>query len=198
MPHDIDEILADNDIKNRLEAYDATLHKWQKTINLVAPSTLANSWDRHILDSLAFVPHIGDEHKTIVDIGSGAGFPALVLAMAYPEKHFIAIDSDERKVIFMQSVSRETMTRNIDFVTGRAEEILPSIEDIDLLTARALAPLGDLITFLKSCRKDTHGLFTKGLAVKDEILKAQEQHDFHYEIFPHSYSAQTRFVKIML
>jgi 16S rRNA (guanine527-N7)-methyltransferase len=194
----LDDILSNEDIISRLRQYDALLHKWQKSINLVAPSTLKNSWERHIMDSLAFVPHLPKQSRYIVDIGSGGGFPPLALAMALPNIEFTAIDSDERKVIFMQSVSRETNLTNFRAVTGRAEDVLPTIEHIDCLTSRALASLTDLISFLRLCQGSPEGLFTKGAQVSEEIELAQSQHEFNYEQYRHEYSPETSFVHVRL
>jgi 16S rRNA (guanine527-N7)-methyltransferase len=174
------------------------LHKWQKSINLVAPSTLQNSWERHILDSLSFLPHIPSQAKRVADIGSGAGFPPLALAMARPDIHFTAIDSDERKVIFMQSVSRETKTDNFTAISARAEDYLPKINDIDVLTSRALAPLTDLISYLKLCPSCPLGVFTKGVQVRSELAEALKVHEFEYELVPHEMSAETQFVIVKL
>lgn len=190
--------LQDEQVIARLKAYDSLLHKWQKSINLVAPSTLKSSWERHILDSLAFLPYLPPHIKNVVDIGSGAGFPPLALAMACPKIDFKAIDSDERKVIFMQSVSRETSTVNFTAICSRAEDKLPLLQNIDVLTSRALAPLSDLISYLKLCSSKPIGVFTKGAQVQSEIDLALEAHDFEYELYPHEFSAETHFVAVRI
>ena len=97
---------------DRLEVYSKLLEKWNPAINLVSKTTLKNKWHRHFLDSAQLWQHLPNYAKTLVDIGSGAGFAGLVLAIIALEKKpllkFVLIESDSRKCAFMRNVSRET------------------------------------------------------------------------------------------
>lgn len=127
----------------RLKAYEALLRKWQPKINLVGPATLADAWTRHFLDSTQLFPLLGEGVRTLVDLGSGAGFPGLVLAvLGVPDVHLV--ESDTRKAAFLREAARETGTavtvhaKRIDTVTKIAA---------DVVTARALAPLETLLAW---------------------------------------------------
>ncbi|MGE0605185.1 MAG: 16S rRNA (guanine(527)-N(7))-methyltransferase RsmG, partial [Xanthobacteraceae bacterium] len=85
----------------RLDRFVAHFLKWQQAVQLVAPSTLNTVWTRHIADSLQLLPDIEDA-KEIVDVGSGGGFPGLVLAIASPDKNFHLVESDTRKASFLR------------------------------------------------------------------------------------------------
>ncbi|MGF7174501.1 16S rRNA (guanine527-N7)-methyltransferase [Azospirillum doebereinerae] len=150
----------------RLSAYEVLLRKWQPKINLVGPSTLPDLWRRHFLDSAQLFPLLPDATRVLVDLGSGAGFPGLVLAiLGVPEVHLI--ESDSRKAVFLREAARAagvTVTvhnKRIETVTGI---------EADVVTARALAPLADLLgwsfPFLGS--RGT-ALFLKGQALDDEL-----------------------------
>jgi len=151
---------------DRLSAYETVLRKWQPKINLVGPSTLPDLWRRHFLDSAQLFPLLPDATRVLVDLGSGAGFPGLVLAiLGVPEVHLI--ESDSRKAAFLREAARvagATVTvhnKRIEAVTGIAA---------DAVTARALAPMADLLgwsfPFLGS--RGT-GLFLKGQNLDDEL-----------------------------
>lgn len=97
-------------LDEKIDAYERLLKKWQNTINLVGPSTLSEAKKRHFEDSLQLLKHIPVAAKTLYDLGSGAGFPGLVLAMAKPDLDVHLIESDARKCQFLKTVSRETET----------------------------------------------------------------------------------------
>ena len=94
----------------RLETYEAKLKQWQKTINLVAPSTLDEVWQRHFADSAQLWALAPPAAKHWLDVGSGAGFPGLVLAILGAEKkatRHTLVESDSRKAAFLREVARE-------------------------------------------------------------------------------------------
>ncbi|CAO3449225.1 16S rRNA (guanine(527)-N(7))-methyltransferase RsmG [Azospirillum largimobile] len=151
---------------DRLIAYEGLLRKWQPKINLVGPSTLPDAWKRHFLDSAQLHPLLPEGTRVLVDLGSGAGFPGLVLAiLGVPQVHLI--ESDVRKCAFLREVARvceasvTVHTKRIETVTGI---------EADVVTARALAPLTDLFgwahPFIGSRGKC---LFLKGAALDDEL-----------------------------
>jgi len=127
----------------KLERYADLLLKWQPRINLVAPDTLPTVWHRHFLDSAQLLPLIPESARQIVDLGSGAGFPGLVLALCGEGKFAVDLyEADSRKAAFLASVIRETK--------APAQVIQTRLETTDLsyahvITARALAPLPALL-----------------------------------------------------
>ena len=160
----------------RLEIYSKLLEKWNPAINLVSKTTLKNKWHRHFLDSAQLWQHLPDHAKTLVDIGSGAGFAGLVLAIIGHEKKpllkFVLIESDTRKCAFMRNVSRETGV-DINILTNRIEKVEGL--QADIVTARALATVSQLLTYTKNILKDGGTcLFLKGDTYANEIDEAKE------------------------
>lgn len=156
----------------RLEVYAALLEKWSGAINLVGRGTLGDLWRRHMLDSAQLFPLIPPEARTLVDLGSGAGFPGMVLAiMGVASVHLI--ESDKRKCAFLAEVARQT---------GAAVTIHPVRIDkmpamtADVITARALANLPELLDLAeKFVSKHSILLFLKGRRVDEELTRARER-----------------------
>lgn len=169
------------DVLARLTLYADLLVKWQRAINLVGPRTLADLWRRHMLDSAQLFPLLPAKTRTLVDLGSGAGFPGLVLAiMGVPDVHLV--ESDHRKAAFLAHVSRETGTH----ITVHAERIenMPTI-DADVVTARALAPLPKLLGLArKFVCQETVCLFLKGQDVVSELTETTKSMTMSVERLP--------------
>lgn len=166
-------------LEDKLGCYEALLRKWQRSINLVSRNTIDLARHRHIDDSLQLLPHISESCKTLIDFGSGAGFPAMVIAMAKPDIAVSMIESDQRKCTFLSTVSRETHTP-VNVINTRIESaevhLIP-----DMLTARALASLDKLCGFAlpyMAVNPDLEMLFMKGARADEEIAAAQETYRF--------------------
>jgi 16S rRNA (guanine527-N7)-methyltransferase len=169
------------DIKAKLLVYRDLLSKWQKSVNLVAPSTLAHAWERHFEDSLQLIDLI-PQNAAIADLGSGAGFPGLVIAIARPDVNVNLIESDHKKGTFLLAVSRETGVQNVHIFQERIESVLPDLR-VDIITARALAPLADLLRLTHS-QLSARCLFLKGEAWQKEIDLAKVDHVFDVDVKP--------------
>lgn len=170
----------------RLEIYLALLQKWNPKINLVSKSTIENAWQRHFADSAQIWGLAPDHIQNWVDIGSGAGFPGLVIAAIAVEKnpdlHMTLIESDRRKSIFMQTVARE-MGVDVTILTDRIEKI--PAQSADVLSARALASLSQLLEFTEKHRKPQGvSLFPKGVNVDKELTDAVTSWHISAETFP--------------
>lgn len=165
----------------RLEIYAAMLEKWQKAINLVGPATLPDLWRRHMLDSAQLFPLIPSEARRLADLGSGAGFPGLVLAiMGAPDVQLI--ESDQRKCTFLDAVARETGTR-ITIHRKRLEDCAGL--NADVITARALAPLDKLLNYARPlASKSAICLFLKGQTADTELTEAKSVWYIEGEIQP--------------
>lgn len=160
------------DIAERLEVYERLLVRWGRTINLVGRSTQSAIWTRHFMDSAqltTFAPLSG----CWVDLGSGAGFPGLVIALLQRfhrvgEMHLI--ESDARKAAFLREVSRETGA-GAYIHSARCEDVLPTLQP-DVITSRAMADLGQLFDYAQPfVEKGAIGLFLKGRDVVAELTK---------------------------
>lgn len=160
-----------NDALQRLEIYLATLKKWQKAINLVGPKTLQDPWRRHLLDCAQVAQDISTNDK-VVDLGSGAGLPGLIIAiMTDAEVHLV--ESDQRKATFLREAARATAT-SVTVHAERAEEIPPL--EADVVTARALAPLPRLLPWVhRHLKKGGKSYLLKGSDVDQELTLAGKE-----------------------
>jgi len=168
---------------DRLEALVSTLERWQKAINLIGRTTLGDVWRRHVLDSAQLKLLIPVEAKTLVDLGSGAGFPGLVVAVLRPDLQVTLIESDARKAAFLGEASRRmTLEKPPRIVIGRIEAVAPTPADV--ITARALAPLGQLLAWADRHRTDTAiCLFHKGKGWQAEVTEAMKDWDIPLQPF---------------
>lgn len=159
-------------IEKKLRKYEEIIKKWQKSVNLVSRNDVLNIWVRHIVDSAQLYPFLDGLGYSVVDMGSGAGFPGLVLAIIDQEKkggrYFTLIESDKKKVLFLEEVVRLLKLQNVTVSCQRIEKI--SIPIVDVVLARGLASLADLISLSKHFwGVSTHGLFLKGKGVYLEM-----------------------------
>ncbi len=117
------------------------LARWGERINLTAVREPERAVGTHIMDSLAVLPHL--QGTTIADIGTGAGFPGLPLAIADPERRFVLLDANAKKLSFVRHIVGQLRLANVDVVQSRAEDYAPG-ERFDTVLARALASIADL------------------------------------------------------
>jgi 16S rRNA (guanine527-N7)-methyltransferase len=161
--------------RDRLAAYADLLARWNRAVNLVGRSTLSDAWRRHLLDSAQLMPLLpaapAGRPRRVADLGSGAGFPGLVLAiLGAGDVHLV--ESDARKAAFLREAARVTGA-DVRFHVKRAET-LPALE-ADVVTARAFAPLADLLGYAAPLmRPGGIGLFPKGRGVEGELTLARK------------------------
>ena len=168
----------------KLYIFYRTLTKWQNSINLISESSAKNIWERHILDSAQLYKYVKDINGNILDFGSGAGFPGLVLAIM-GKKNIHLVESDYKKCVFLKEIS---MLTDIDITIHNCRIENLKFFDVDLVTCRALAPLHKLLDYVenfvsKSSYKDQNFpklLFLKGKMYKQELsqLKKNKIIDF--------------------
>ncbi|HVR65523.1 MAG TPA: 16S rRNA (guanine(527)-N(7))-methyltransferase RsmG [Verrucomicrobiae bacterium] len=165
----------------RLSAYAALLVKWQARINLVSASTLGELWRRHLLDSAQLLPLLPEGTASLIDLGSGAGFPGLVLAiLGIPEVHLI--ESDQRKCVFLAEAARAAGVK--PFIHNKRIEQLEGLS-ASVVTARACAPLDLLLTYAQRFLwHDGKALFLKGAAAEEELAAARKNWQMEVERFP--------------
>jgi 16S rRNA (guanine527-N7)-methyltransferase len=154
----------------RLTVYLALLRRWQPAVNLVGPATLADPWRRHFLDSAQLAAYVPGAARSCIDVGSGAGFPGMVLALlGVPGVHLI--ESDRRKAQFLREVARATAAP-VAIHAERIEELAPWPADV--VIARAVAPLPRLLELVEPfVSADTVCLFLKGGSVAHELTEAR-------------------------
>ncbi|MCB0328113.1 MAG: 16S rRNA (guanine(527)-N(7))-methyltransferase RsmG [Bdellovibrionales bacterium] len=159
----------------QLDQFSELLVRSNKKVNLVSSSELGNL-KAHVLDSLLLAPYLETE-DSVLDLGSGGGFPVVPLAIASPSVSFTAIDSSERKVDFLSYISSKLRLRNLTAIHGRIEEQSSLHQTFTCVTARALAPLPELIPlafpFLKTA-PSSRLLFLKGENYESEVLSSTD------------------------
>jgi len=180
----------------QLKDYQKLLERWQKKLNLVSSLTLSEAWDRHFVDSSQLLSYLPSEKASLIDLGSGAGFPGLVLAILRPETLSVTlIEVDFKKCMFLENVSRETKV-HVTVIRSRIESLEKSIQG-DVITARALAPLPQLLDYVFPLMKEgSVGLFLKGKEVDKELEDAQKKWKFDLEIYPSLTDSKGRILKI--
>jgi 16S rRNA (guanine527-N7)-methyltransferase len=157
---------------SRLEAYAALLIRWSARINLVGRDTLTELWRRHMLDSAQLRPLVPDSARDLIDLGSGAGFPGLVLAiLGVPGVELV--EADSRRSAFLREAARITET-DVVIRTCRIQAVPP--HPVDVVTARACAPLDRLLDLARPfLAADTLCLFPKGERFEQELTTARKR-----------------------
>ena len=169
----------------RLEIYEALLKRWNPTANLVAESTLPQLWSRHFLDSAQLLDHAAARSHWL-DIGTGGGFPGMVMAVVaaetQPGSRFTLIEASARKCQFLRRVASETGAK-IDLHEARAEELEPL--RADMVTARAVAPLAKLLEIsVRHLGSGGECVFPKGAGRFADIAAAESVWTFDLQETP--------------
>jgi 16S rRNA (guanine527-N7)-methyltransferase len=174
----------------RLDRYIALLLEWQAKTNLVAPSTLPQLWTRHIADSLQLLP-LAPSAKRWADLGSGGGFPAIVLACVLAETSGATVHLVERnakKAAFLREAIRVTASPGLVHLAEIGDNVDRITGPVDCVTARALAPLHQLISFAEPLmRNGAKALFLKGQDVEAELTEASK----YWNIQPQLHQSRT-------
>lgn len=165
---------------DRLNTFCALVKKWNPVINLVSKPDISNLWDRHILDSAQIFYQIPPEATTLCDLGSGGGFPGIVLAIiaaeSRPQLSISLVESDRRKSVFLSEATR-LLGLNVTILTQRVDDLPP--QNADVISARALASLTVLCGFaLRHMNPSGMALFPKGRAADQEITDAGLSYHF--------------------
>ena len=166
------DLRSPQDIVNDLLRYEILLKKWQKVQNLVSRETLNDLWYRHFLDSLQLIEHLTEQDRSLVDLGSGGGLPAIPVVIALKSRSidYNLVESNKRKVSFLKTVGRE-LDLPIQVQSERIENLDPHIiPQIDIITSRATAPLIRLFELsYPLLSKTTRFLLHKGVDYRKEL-----------------------------
>ena len=180
-----------------LEAYAALLRKWNAVQNLVSRETLDDLWPRHIEDSLQLMPLVRDTDRTVLDIGSGGGFPAIPMAIASRgvDRTFTLLEPVAKKAAFLRTIARE-LDLPVTVHAVRAEQF-DSRETFDLVTARALAHLSELAAKIAPLMHTSgHSLLPKGRLYRQELDAAAAHYDFDVVVHPSRADADSAILEI--
>ena len=165
---------------SKLSIYVNLLKQWQKQINLVSSNSLGGVWCRHIFDSAQIFSYIANQNQGVLDLGSGAGFPGLVLSIM-GTKNVVLIESSQKKCSFLREVVRQTAC-DAKIFNGRVEEY-PVLGSSYYVTSRALAPMETL--FALSYPLLSSGgrcLFLKGKNYEHELTRSQKKWSMDFQV----------------
>lgn len=181
--------MIDNSHRDLLKQYRELLLKWNSKINLISRSTEKDIWHRHIEDSLQIKKFLGNEEK-IIDIGSGAGLPGMVLAIEGFQTTLI--ECDIRKVAFLQEVSR-ILEVEVKIVNDRVERLRL---DCDTIICRGFAPLSRIFSYTNKAKYGRF-LLLKGKNVQQEIEEANKEWIFEYKAYTSTTSVESSILEVI-
>ena len=178
--------------------YEALLSKWNKKINLVSKSTLVDIWERHFLDSGQIIKHVEASGKRWVDVGSGAGFPGLVVALLLRDRKIdcdlVLVEKNPKKGFFLNEVIRK-LNLSVEVVNDNIDTLEPL--NADILTARAFSELNNLIEIaFRHRKKEGICLFLKGENYRIELDKTLNYWFFDYDIVDSLSSSSGKIIRV--
>lgn len=181
----------------RLEVYAQLLRQWTPRINLVSRPSLDDLWTRHFADSAQLLPLAPEGARTWADLGSGGGFPGLVVAILAaeraPDLRVTLVESDHRKAVFLRTVAARTGVA-VTVHAERSEGLAPL--GADVVSARAMAPLGELLGHAaRHLAPGGTAIFPKGAAWRREVEEALERWRFRCEDFPSETSSEAAILR---
>lgn len=179
------------EILDALEKYQSLTLKWNKTINLVSCNTEREFWVRHILDSLQLMKYINNQNIHLIDVGSGGGFPGIVLSIA-GIKNVTLVESDVRKSIFLLQASKIS-TNKVNVVNQRIENVKL---DCDILTSRACAQLEKIFAYTQHINVRNKYLLFKGEQYQKEIEIAKKRWSFCHSVYDSETSNNSKILEI--
>jgi 16S rRNA (guanine527-N7)-methyltransferase len=179
--------------KNKLQLFKEELIKWNSKVNLVGRNELDQLDERHIKDCIQVSNYLPNKEALIVDLGSGAGFPGVVLSIKGYNIDLVEID--QKKILFLETVKNKlSLTCNI--INQRIEKLSPIIK-YDVVTARALADISKILEYsMKLIHNESRLLLLKGNKVDSEINKAKKNWAFEYTKIPSETNSDSFLIEI--
>lgn len=175
----------------KLQNFVALLSAWNEKINLVSKKSFEEVWERHVLDSAQLIKYISKDIRNIVDIGSGSGFPGVVIAILMlehnPQTHITLVESISKKAMYLNDIKEKINLNNVFVVNDRVENVV--FKTVDLITARAVASTDILCGYAyKIGNKNTEMLLLKGKSFNEEEIEAKKHWVYSREIYNNEYS----------
>ena len=185
--------------RERLDVYETLLRRRQRHMNLVSAASLPALWSRHFFDSAQLAPLLAaDAAGQTVDVGSGAGFPGMVLAIIDPGRRVSLVEANGKRCAFLREVAAATDTA-VSVIEGRFEDkrVQARLAPPGTVVARACAPLVELLGLVfPVLRPHTHCIFPKGRRYRSELVAARRRWDFRVEAVPSRTAAEARILRI--
>jgi len=177
----------------RLEVFVEMLAEWNARVNLVSEASLLHVWHRHILDCAQLFPLIPKTARVVLDLGSGAGFPGMVLALMGVQG-LCLVESRGKKIQFLNAVAVATDTE-VNVFNGRIEALRNISADV--IIARALAPLDQLLGYGEGlCAPNAIQLYLKGQSFEDELTRAKQSWNMDVELYKSQTNSECSIIKI--
>lgn len=174
----------------QLENYVSLLLQWNRRINLIGKQTESEIWERHIIDSAQLLPLLPQTPMRVIDYGSGAGLPGLILALCRPDIKVVCCEQDKRKSAFLLEAKRQL---SLDNVTIQAEDVALVKGVYEVVTARAFTSLDKLLKqAIHHLASDGICLFPKGKTYNKEIEEASLHWKFSVEALPSQTDAASK------
>lgn len=169
---------------DKLKTYQQLLNEWQEKFNLVSNNSLPEAWERHFVDSAQLWKFVPEKAESLLDFGSGAGFPGLVLAVIAKEKTpYLKVglaESIAKKTLFLKAVS-EKAGIDVEIINDRIENI--PARKVDVITSRAMTSLNGLLGYAyRFCKLETVCIFPKGKKYAEELAEAHRHWKFKCRI----------------
>ncbi len=192
-------IPVSRETSEQLDVFAELFLRWQRAVQLVAASTLSKLWTRHIADSLQLIDIVPNANVW-ADLGSGGGFPGLIIAIALKARSNAIvhlIESDQRKAAFLREAVRVTQARakiHSDRIESVAKQVAPGLE---IVTARALAPMPQLLKYAHPfMEKGAKGVFFKGQDVDNELTQATKSWNIEWTVVPSVTESRSKIVVV--
>jgi 16S rRNA (guanine527-N7)-methyltransferase len=184
---------------DRLDRFAALLLEWQRTTNLIAPSTIPQLWTRHIADSLQLL-ELAPQARRWADLGSGAGFPGLVIACALAESPDAAVhlvESNGKKAAFLRAAAQGTAAPAVIHHQRIEDFVTSAPEDLEIVMARALASLDQVLTYVEPLvKRGAQALLLKGQDVEAELTQAAKSWTMQASFVPSKTNPDGRIVVV--
>ncbi len=167
-----------------LEKYEKMLIEANKTLNLIGKSTISHIWNRHFLDSFQVIDFIGENEKSLIDIGSGAGFPGIILALAAKDRKIplkiTLVDKSPKKIMFLKKIISE-LNLNVQTLNKNILDEELKFKD-EILVARAFKPLPIILKLIHNKAENWKKIFIfQGKTWKRELQEASKNWDIEYK-----------------
>lgn len=193
-----EKLLVSRETIQKLKEYQSILVDWQNKMNLVSKSSLADAWNRHFLDSAQLFQYIPQNATSLIDFGSGAGFPGLVLTIIAEEKtpylKITLVESIKKKTLFLNDVITK-LGLKVTVENRRIEDMIKN--KYDVITSRAMCSTTKLLSYsLNFCNPETVCVFPKGRTYGEELQQAEQQFNFTCNIKDNQFSEDGKILLI--
>lgn len=198
MKNFIEKYNVSHETVEQLKIYHSLLIEWQAKFNLVSKSSLQDAVTRHFEDSVQLFSFVPENAQSLIDFGSGAGFPAMVLAIVAKEKtpylKVTMVESIKKKTLYLNEVAKKTSS-DVCIINDRIENLPP--KKYDVITSRAMTSLKDLLAYsFRFCKKNTVCIFPKGKNYSQELFEAHKLWHFKCDIYPSKVSDEGKILII--